>query len=50
MVPYFLEANPNPDIGPEQEFARAADHDGLPYGQLLDRIMALGLSRAHAMG
>jgi D-alanine-D-alanine ligase len=46
QTPYFLEANPNPDIGPDEEFAQAALHDGLDYGSLLERIMALGLERA----
>ena len=49
-VPYFLEANPNPDIGPQEEFALAALHDGLPYAKLLDRILALGIRRARVMG
>ena len=40
---YFLEANPNPDIAREEEFAQAAAHDGLAYPKLLDRIVRLGL-------
>jgi D-alanine-D-alanine ligase len=46
QTPYFLEANPNPDIGPDQEFAQAALHDGMDYGTLLERILALGIERA----
>ena len=47
-VPYFLEANPNPEIAKSQEFATAAKHDGLAYPDLLHRILALGISRAAA--
>ena len=45
-VPYFLEANPNPEIASKEEFAAAAAHDGLAYPDLLNRILELGLSRA----
>jgi D-alanine-D-alanine ligase len=45
---YFLEANPNPEIAESQEFARAAQHDGLGYSELLQRIVALGMSRVAA--
>jgi len=45
-VPYFLEANPNPEIAESQEFAAAARHDGIAYPDLLRRILALGISRA----
>jgi D-alanine-D-alanine ligase len=45
-TPYFLEANPNPEIAESQEFAAAARHDGLAYPDLLHRIMALGIRRA----
>jgi D-alanine-D-alanine ligase len=47
-VPYFLEVNPNPEIAKSQEFATAAKHDGLAYPDLLQRILALGMSRAAA--
>lgn len=47
-TPFFLEANPNPEIAKSQEFATAAQHDGLAYPDLLHRILALGLSRAAA--
>jgi D-alanine-D-alanine ligase len=47
-IPYFLEANPNPDIAKSEEFATAAQHDGLAYPDLLHRILALGMSRAAA--
>ncbi|WP_439357014.1 D-alanine--D-alanine ligase family protein [Bradyrhizobium sp. DASA03007] len=47
-TPYFIEANPNPEIAKSQEFATAARHDGLNYPDLLHRILALGISRAKA--
>jgi D-alanine-D-alanine ligase len=47
-IPYFIEANPNPEIAKSQEFATAAKHDGLAYPGLLHRILALGISRAKA--
>jgi D-alanine-D-alanine ligase len=47
-TPYFIEANPNPEIAKSQEFATAAQHDGLDYPDLLHRILALGISRAKA--
>ncbi len=40
---WFLEANPNPDIAREEEFAQAAAFDGIPYPRLLERIVRLGL-------
>ena len=46
--PYFIEANPNPEIAKSEEFATAALHDGLAYPNLLQRIVALGISRAKA--
>jgi D-alanine-D-alanine ligase len=47
-TPYFIEANPNPEIAKSQEFATAAKHDGLDYTDLLHRILALGIRRAKA--
>lgn len=49
-VPYFLEANPNPEIAQVDEFASAAEHGGLSYTAMLNQIVALGLSRARAIG
>jgi D-alanine-D-alanine ligase len=40
---YFLEANPNPDIAENEEFASAAAFDGIPYPKLLERIIRLGM-------
>jgi D-alanine-D-alanine ligase len=42
---YFLEANPNPDIGYGNEFAEAAEAAGVDYAPLLDRIIAIGLRK-----
>ena len=47
-TPYFIEANPNPEIAKNQEFATAARHDGIDYPELLHRILTLGISRAKA--
>ncbi|MEX0841523.1 MAG: ATP-grasp domain-containing protein [Xanthobacteraceae bacterium] len=47
-VAYFIEANPNPEIAKSQEFAHAAEHDGIKYRDLLNRIVALGIGRAKA--
>ena len=40
---YVLEANPNPQIAYGEDFAESAHHAGIKYGDLLDRILALGL-------
>jgi D-alanine-D-alanine ligase len=42
---YFLEANPNPEIAREDEFASAAKAAGIEYPELLQKIVNLGLSR-----
>ena len=39
----FLEANPNPDISSDEEFAAAAEAAGLPYPRLIQRIVSLGV-------
>ena len=49
-IPYYIEANPNPEIARIEEFAAAAGYDGLGYPELLNRILALGISRAGAAG
>jgi D-alanine-D-alanine ligase len=43
---YFLEANPNPEIAKSEEFASAAEEAGMPYPELIQRIVDLGLRRA----
>jgi len=49
-IPYYIEANPNPEIAQIEEFASAARHDGIAYGDLLQRILMLGISRARIAG
>ena len=39
---YVLEANPNPNIEREEDFAAAAKAAGVGYAKLLDRLMRLG--------
>jgi D-alanine-D-alanine ligase len=41
--PYVLEANPNPQIAYGEDFAESAEHGGMKYEDLLDRILTLGL-------
>jgi len=41
---YLLEANPNPQIAREEDFANSAADRGIPYETLLDKIIKLGLS------
>ncbi len=40
---YFIEANPNPILAPDEDFAQSALKAGLSYPQLIDRIARLGL-------
>lgn len=49
-VPYFIEANPNPEISRYEVFADAASFDGLTYSEMLNRILTLGIQRARAKG
>ena len=39
---YFIEANPNPHLAEDEDFALSADKAGLPYPQLIDAIIRLG--------
>lgn len=43
---WFLEANPNPEIAMDEEFASAAEEAGIEYPELLQRILNLGLRGA----
>lgn len=47
-IPYFIEANPNPEIAKTEEFAQSAMYDGLDYPDLMNRLLALGMRRASA--
>ena len=40
---YFIEANPNPILAADEDFAQSALKAGLTYPQLIDRIVKLGL-------
>jgi D-alanine-D-alanine ligase len=41
--PFVLEANANPNLEQYEDFARAADHAGIGYEALLERIVGLGM-------
>jgi hypothetical protein len=41
---YLLEANPNPDISCGEDFSEAAEHSGVKYECLLQKIITLGLN------
>ena len=41
---YVLEANPNPQLAYGEDFAESAEHAGIGYEALLQRIVNLGLS------
>lgn len=47
---YFLEANPNPEIARDEEFACSADAAGISYPKLIQKIVNLGLSRGPVRG
>jgi D-alanine-D-alanine ligase len=40
---YFIEANPNPILAEDEDFAQAAAKTGLPYPQLINRIIGIGM-------
>lgn len=41
---YVIEANPNPNIGLDDEFALSAKNEKIKYEELLKKIISLGLS------
>ena len=41
---YFIEANPNPILAADEDFAQSAAKANVSYPQLIDRIVRLGLS------
>src|SRR5262249_55925066 len=43
---YFLEANPNPQIAEDEDFAESARAAGVSYDRLIARILSLGLKSA----
>ena len=42
-VPYVIEANPNPQLAEQEDFAQSAAKAGVSYPILLERIMTLGV-------
>jgi len=40
---YLIESNPNPDLSYGEDFADSAEHAGVSYPALLQRIVSLGL-------
>lgn len=46
---YFIEANPNPDIAHDEEFASAAAAAGIEYERLMQRIVNLGLAHMRTL-
>lgn len=40
---YFIEANPNPMLAADEDFAESANKAGISYPQLIDRIIKLAL-------
>jgi D-alanine-D-alanine ligase len=40
---YFIEANPNPDLSDDEEFAAGARKAGIGYDALIQRILNLGI-------
>ena len=40
---YFIEANPNPILASDEDFALSAGKAGLPYPELIDKILRQGL-------
>jgi D-alanine-D-alanine ligase len=43
---YLLEANPNPQIARDEDFAQSAKHLGLDYEELLQQLLGFGMQRA----
>ena len=43
---YLLEANSNPQIARDEDFAQSAKHAGLDYEELLQQLLRFGIQRA----
>jgi D-alanine-D-alanine ligase len=41
---YFIEANPNPHLAADEDFAQSAEKAGLTYPQLIQAIIRLGMT------
>jgi len=42
-IPHVIEANPNPQLAEQEDFAQSAKKAGVAYDDLLERIMSLGV-------
>ena len=40
---YLLEANPNPQIAKDEDFALSAKHVGMDYPELIEQLMQFGM-------
>ena len=47
---YFIEANPNPHLAVDEDFAQSAQKAGLKYPQLINAIIRLGMSPGRTVG
>ena len=45
---YFIEANPNPSIAKNEDYAMSANKAGLAYEDLIEKIVSLSISNAQA--
>lgn len=43
---YLLEANPNPQIAKDEDFAQSAKHVGMAYPELIEQLMQFGMKYA----
>lgn len=41
---YLLEANPNPQIASDEDFASSAEHAGIAYPELIERLIRFGMN------
>lgn len=41
---YLLEANPNPQIASDEDFASAAEYAGIAYPELIERLIRFGMN------
>jgi D-alanine-D-alanine ligase len=41
---YLIEANPNPQIAKDEDFALSAKHMGIEYPELIERLMRFGIN------
>jgi D-alanine-D-alanine ligase len=41
---YLLEANPNPQIAKDEDFALSARHTGMEYAELIEQLIRFGIN------